>query len=65
MDILKDIIYHQNKELLTRMAEDLYIDDEQKINFIKKYHKKNFCIIKITNKDNTRRNIRNIIHCVK
>ena len=27
MDILKDIIYIQNKDLLTRMAEDLYIDE--------------------------------------
>lgn len=65
MDILKDIIYLQNKELLTRMADELYIDEDQKSDFIHKYHKKNFGIVKKTSKDNTKRNIKNIIHCVK
>ena len=65
MDILKDIIYIQNKELLERMANDLYYDSDQRNDFIKKYLKKNFCILGITKKDNTHKNIKNIIHCVK
>ena len=65
MDILKDIIYIQNKDLLTRMAEDLYIDEEQKNDFIKKYHKKNFCVLREIKKNNKKRNIKTIIHCVK
>ena len=51
MDILKDIIYAQNKELLTRMANDLYIDNDQKEEFIQKYHKLNYCIIAVSKKD--------------
>ena len=65
MDILKDIIYIQNKELLERMANDLYYDSDQKNDFIKKYLKKNFCILGVTRKDDTKKNIKNIIHCVK
>jgi hypothetical protein len=65
MDILKDIIYAQNKELLTRMANDLYIDNDQKKEFIQKYHKLNYCIIAVSKKDNTKRNLKNILHCVK
>lgn len=65
MDILKDIIYAQNKELLTRMANDLYNDDDQKEEFIQKYHKLNYCIITVSKKDNTKRNLKNILHCVK
>ena len=65
MDILKDIIYAQNKELLTRMANDLYIDDDQKEEFIQKYHKLNYCIITVYKKDNTKRNLKNILHCIK
>tara|TARA_B110000495_G_C22918112_1_gene536343 strand:+ start:579 stop:776 length:198 start_codon:yes stop_codon:yes gene_type:complete len=65
MDILKDIIYAQNKELLTRMANDLYIDNDQKEEFIQKYHKLNYCIIAVSKKDNTKRNLKNILHCVK
>lgn len=65
MDILKDIIYSQNKELLTRMANDLYIDNDQKEEFIQKYHKLNYCIIAVSKKDNTKRNLKNILHCVK
>ena len=65
MEVLKDILYLQNKELLTRMADDLYIDKEQREDFIRKYLKKNYCIITKTNKDNTKLHIKNIIYCVK
>ena len=35
MDILKDVIYQQNLELLKRISNDMFIDDEEKENFIK------------------------------
>ena len=44
MDILRDVIYEQNKDLLERIANDMYIEQEDKEKFIKKYHKKNFFI---------------------
>ena len=34
MDILKDIIYVQNLELLNRVADDMYNDDGEKQDFI-------------------------------
>ena len=37
MDILKVILHEQNKELLTRIAEDQYVDPEDKQEFINKY----------------------------
>ena len=39
MDILRDIIYIQNLELLQRIADDMYIDIDDKDTFIQKYHK--------------------------
>ena len=60
MDILKDVIYQQNLELLKRISNDMFIDDEEKENFIKKYHKKNFAILIPIRKDDTERNLRNI-----
>ena len=65
MDILKDVIYQQNLELLKRISNDMFIDDEEKGNFIKKYHKKNFASLIPIRKDDTERNLRNIRHCVK
>ena len=47
MDILKTIIYQQNLEFLTRIANDMYVEENDKIKFIQKYHKKNFAIINI------------------
>tara|TARA_B100002051_G_C16633757_1_gene584719 strand:+ start:847 stop:1044 length:198 start_codon:yes stop_codon:yes gene_type:complete len=65
MDILKDIINIQNLELLQRIANDMYVDDVEKQDFIGKYHKKNFGIIIPIKKDNTEKHIRTIKHCVK
>ena len=53
MDILKTIIYQQNLEFLTRIANDMYVEEKDKIKFIQKYHKKNFAIINIEQKDKT------------
>ena len=53
MDILKDVIYEQNKEMLTRIANDKYIDDIDKDKFMKKYLKKNFTHINVVLRDPT------------
>jgi len=39
---LEEIIYEQNKELLLRVANKMFDSEENKILFIKKYHKKNY-----------------------
>ena len=44
MDILRDVIYEQNKDLLEIIANDMYIEQEDKEKFIKKYHKKNLLL---------------------
>jgi hypothetical protein len=53
MDILRDIIYHQNAELLQRISDDMYNDEEDKQDFIDKYHKKNFSILIQVKRNNT------------
>ena len=69
MDILKDVIYEQNKEMLTRIANDKYIDDIDKDKFMKKYLKKNFTHINVVRKDPTPKYEKSIkrllIRCVK
>ena len=49
--IIKGYIYEQNHELLQRIANDKYVDDKDKDDFIKKYHKKNFSYFKPVTKD--------------
>ena len=49
--IIKEYIYEQNHELLQRIANDKYVDDKDKGDFIKKYHKKNFSYFKPVTKD--------------
>ena len=51
MDILKEIIYDQNLDLLQRIANDKFNDEEQKKRFIQKYHKKNFTHLKMVKKN--------------
>ena len=69
MDILKDVIYEQNKEMLTRIANDKYIDDIDKDKFMKKYLKKNFTHINVVRKDPTPKYEKSIkrllIRCVR
>jgi len=65
MDILKDIIYMQNKELLERIAEDKYNHPEDKEKFMKKYLKKNFCQPSIVKSDPTPRYVKKLLRCVK
>ena len=65
MDILKTIIYQQNLEFLTRIANDMYVEEKDKIKFIQKYHKKNFAIINIEQKDKTSLYQKRIKKCVQ
>ena len=43
--IIQDIIYIQNRELLTRIANDHYESDEDKETFMKEFHKKNYAYV--------------------
>ena len=65
MDILRDVIYEQNKDLLERIANDMDIEQEDKENFIKKYHKKNFTSLKVVKRDTTSKYVKKLIRCVK
>ena len=69
MDILKDVIYEQNKEMLTRIANDKYNDEIDKDKFMKKYLKKNFTHINVVRKDPTPKYEKSIkrllIRCVR
>jgi len=49
--IIKEYIYEQNHELLQRIVNDKYVDNKDKDDFIKKYHKKNFSYFKPVTKD--------------
>jgi hypothetical protein len=49
--IIKEYIYEQNHELLQKIANAKYVDDKDKEEFIKKYHKKNFAYFKPVTKD--------------
>ena len=51
-NILSRFIREQNKELLERMADDIFTTDEEKEEFIKKYHKINYSHLHKIKKDN-------------
>lgn len=54
MDILKEIIYNQNTELLKKISNDFYPDMKEEQNeFINKYNKKNFAYLRPVKKDLT------------
>ena len=65
MDILKDIIHMQNKELLERIANDKYNHEEDKEEFMQKYLKKNFAHANIVRSDTTPKYVKKLIRCVK
>ena len=65
MDILRDIIHIQNLDLLQRIANDMYIDIEDKEMFIQKYHKKNFTFLHQEKKDRVLVYTKKIRGCVK
>ena len=52
MDILKELIFNQNKELLKNISNDFYPDmKEEQNNFINKYNKKNFTYLRPVKRD--------------
>ena len=52
MDLLREVIYEQNKDLLRKIAEDFYSDMKtEQIDFIYKYNKKNFTYMQHVKKD--------------
>lgn len=52
-DILRNIIYEQNRELLTRIANDHFETDKEKETFMKEFHKKNFAYLNICKRSKT------------
>lgn len=51
MTFINEIIYAQNLELLSRISKDMFDSDENRKDFIEKYHKKNFSFLKIVKKN--------------
>jgi|TARA_B100002051_G_scaffold272305_1_gene308782 hypothetical protein len=49
--ILRDIIFEQNLDLLTKIANDKYNHPEDIQKFIQKYHKTNFTYMKVDKKE--------------
>mgnify|MGYP001307218392 FL=1 len=52
MNILSRVIYEQNKILLMKIADDQFTSDEEKQEFVKKYHKLNYAHLNTMKKDN-------------
>jgi len=65
MDIIKEVIYEQNKELLERIANDKYNHPEDKQEFMDKYWKKNFAHLNVVKRDPSPKYVKKIIRCVK
>ena len=54
MDILKELIFNQNNDLLKNVSDDFYPDmKEEQIEFINKYNKKNFAYLRPVKRDLT------------
>ena len=49
--IISNVILNQNKELLQKIANDNYDNDEDKENFIQKYNKLNYTLLLVVKKD--------------
>lgn len=49
--IIKEYIYEQNNVLLQKIANDKFVDDKDKKEFVEKYHKKNYSYLKPVKKD--------------
>ena len=51
MKLIQTLIYKQNKELLERIANDKFNLQEEKDDFVKKYHKTGYAHLNVVNKD--------------
>ena len=49
MDFLKDILQIHHELTLIQVADKLFNDDTEKDMFIKKYNKKNYCLVRVCN----------------
>ena len=49
--IISNVILNQNKELLQKIANDTYDNDEDKATFIQKYNKLNYTLLLVVKKD--------------
>ena len=66
MDILKELIFNQNKELLKNVSDNFYPDMEEEQNeFIKNYNKKNFAYLRPVKRDLTNVNNKRIDKIMK
>ena len=65
MDIIKEVIYDQNRELLERIANDKYTDQIDKNQFMDKYLKKNFTHLNVVKRDPAPKYVKKLIRCVK
>ena len=50
-NILSRFIYEQNKGLLEKIAKDRFTIDEERIEFVNKYHKQNYSYLNTVKKD--------------
>ena len=51
-NILSRFIHEQNHDLLQRIAKDKFTTDEEREEFVKKYHKLNYTHLNTVKKDN-------------
>ena len=49
MDFVKDLLQIQHKQTLEQVSNKLLNDDFEKEQFINKYNKKNYCLVKVCN----------------
>ena len=51
MDLLREIIFEQNKHILKDISKSLSLNENEEKEFIDKYNKKNFTYIRPVNKE--------------
>jgi hypothetical protein len=52
MDIIRDIIFDENLELLKKISDDIFDLDKDNENFIKKYNKSSYRWMNVKMEDN-------------
>ena len=65
MELIQEIIYEQNKQFLQRIANDMFVTNEDKDSFLIKYHKKHFSYFQVIKQDKTDSYQKKIDRCVK
>lgn len=64
MELITEIILLQNYELLVRISKQKYNDEEDREKFIEKYYKKNYCKLRIKQKNELLKYQKNIIRLI-